>query len=345
MNIVGQIRWSQRQKLSRLARTARNPNIARRALTVVQLARGRSVAQVAETVCAARSTVYHWVEWFRAGGIAALLQERRGSPRRTVTEVVVREMEVLLETSPQALGYLRSRWSSELLARELQARTGVNIHPSTVRRALGDNAWVWRRARPTLHIADPRKRQRMRAIRGALASRKPKVEVFYQDEADVDLNPRIGAAWRRRGSACQDAIPTPGQNRKAYLAGALHAHTGKLVWIGGVRKDSALFIEQLAALERAYPKAKRLVLITDNYAVHKSHAVNAWLAKHPRFELLFQPAYHPWVNRIERLWKAMHDTVTRNHRCRTLDELCARVVRFLEVVQPFPGAGHACATL
>jgi transposase len=79
--------------------------------------------------------------------------------------------------------------------------------------------------------------------------------------------------------------------------------------------------------------------------MRKSRAVTAWLAKHPKFELLFQPAYHPWVNRIERLWKAIHATVTRNHRCRTLEELCAQVARFLDVVQPFPGAGHACATM
>lgn len=181
--------------------------------------------------------------------------------------------------------------------------------------------------------------------KAAYARAEPGVEVFYQDEADIDLNPRIGPAWRRRGGVHQEAVPTPGKNRKAYVAGALHARTGTVVWVGGVRKDSALFIAQLAALEQAYPKAKRLILILDNYGVHKSHAVNAWLATHPRIELLFQPAYHPWVNRIERLWKALHDTVTRNHRCRTLKELCAQVARFLEAAQPFPGAGHACASM
>ena len=345
MSIVGAIRWSQRQKLCRLARKSCEASLVRRALAVVQLARGRGVGQVAEALSAARSTVYLWARWFREGGIDALLEERRGSERRTVTEKVLKEMESLLETTPQTLGYLRSRWSSELLAHELRVRTGVAIHPSTVRRALGGNDWVWRRARPTLHIADPRKKQRMRAIRRALARRERGVEVFYQDEADVDLNPRIGPAWRRRGGAYQEAVPTPGKNCKAYVAGALHARTGRVIWVGGLRKDSALFIEQLAALEQAYPSARRLLLILDNYGVHKSHKVNTWLASHPRIELLFQPAYHPWVNRIERLWKAMHDTVTRNHRCRTLEELCAHVARFLEVVQPFPGAGHACATM
>jgi len=345
MSIVGKVRWSQRAKLLRLARTSREPQVVRRALAIRQLTRGRSVAQVAEALGAARSTVYQWANWFLEGGIAALVTERRGSERRTMTPAMVDALVGLLETNPQALGYLRSRWSSELLAHVLRARTEVAIHASTVRRALADLEWVWRRARPTLHIADPRKAQRLRAIEHALARRRPGVEVFYQDEADIDLNPRIGPAWRRRGADHQDAIPTPGQNRKAYIAGALHARTGRVVWVGGLRKDSALFIAQLEALDAAYPKARRLVLILDNYGVHKSHVVNAWVAQHPKFEFLFQPAYHPWVNRIERLWKALHDTVTRNHRCRTLDQLCQHAARFLDVVQPFPGSGHACATM
>ena len=67
--------------------------------------------------------------------------------------------------------------------------------------------------------------------------------------------------------------------------------------------------------------------------------------ENPKFQLLFQPTYSPWVNVIERLWKAMHDTVTRNHRCRLMFEQCQSVARFLEVVQPFPGNGHAVALL
>ncbi len=99
MSIVGKIRWSQRQKLARLARKERDAKIVRRALAVTQLARGLGVAQVAETLGVARSTVYHWARWFREGGIPALLEERRGSARRTLNDIVLREMEALLGTT------------------------------------------------------------------------------------------------------------------------------------------------------------------------------------------------------------------------------------------------------
>ena len=48
--------------------------------------------------------------------------------------------------------------------------------------------------------------------------------VFYEDEVDIHLNPKLGADWMMRGQ--QKKVATPGQNRKHYLAGALHAGTG-----------------------------------------------------------------------------------------------------------------------
>lgn len=229
MSIVGRIRWSQRNKLARIARKSREPRVVRRALAMSQLARGQTVAKVAEAVCAARSTIYQWAQRFVTGGIDALHSDHRGSERWTMNIATVAALEAFLETTPLDHGYLRSRWSSELLAKELQLCTGIGIHASTVRRALGNLDWVWRRARPTLHIADPRKAQRLRAIARALTCRDPGVGVYYQDEAEFDLNPRIGPAWRRLGAGFQEAILTPGQNRKAFIAGALHAHTGKVV--------------------------------------------------------------------------------------------------------------------
>ena len=182
----------------------------------------------------------------------------------------------------------------------------------------------------------------MRAIARVLRRRRG-VEVFYVDEADVDFNPRIGPAWTRRG--VQPQVPTPGQNRKHYLAGALNAHTGHVVWVEHARKNTALFVKLLQALRRRYRAARRIVLILDNYVIHKSVYASNWLAKNGKFRLVFQPTYSPWVNQIERLWKTMHDTVTRNHRCPTFEALAQHIIRFLDVVQPFPGNNHALAKL
>lgn len=332
-----------RRRFKRIAQ--RHPDAAyrRRALALLQLHAhgGVGVSAVAEQLCAARSSVQRWRGQYEEFGEAGIAPQPRGRTDWKATEPVLQALEALARTAPADHGYLRSRWSSELLAEELARQHGPQVHATTVRRWLRRLAWGWRRARPTLMIRDPHKSARLRAIGRALADDTPGTEVFYLDEADIDLNPRIGADWMPRGQ--QRQVPTPGRNRKCYMAGALHARTGRVVWVEHDRKTSLLFLRLLNELRRTYRAARRLVLILDNYIIHKSQIARRWLANNPKFQLLFQPAYHPWVNRIERLWKQLHDNVTRNHHQPTLPALMNNVRRFMRACQPFPGASPALA--
>lgn len=333
-----------RRQLQRVVQKSRDKNHARRALAILQLREtGGCVAEVARRLCAARSSVQRWGGLFEDYGVQGLAPLRRGRSDYKAHDKVLEALEKLLDTMPQDHGYLRSRWSSELLAVVLKQCTGVSVHATSIRRWLKRLAYVWRRARPTVHIRDPRKSARMRAVNRALSEgeRDPFTEVFYADEADVDLNPRIGADWMPRGQ--QLAVPTPGKNRKRYLAGALNTRTGHVVWGEHERKDSSLFIHLLYKLHRTYRRARRIILIVDNYVIHKSRVTQSWLARHPKFRLVFQPAYCPWVNAIERLWKQLHDTVTRNHRHATMSKLMHDVRTFMKALSPFPGAGQALA--
>lgn len=339
MPIVERGPRAERRRLQHLVRKPTDVDEGRRALAILRLMDGATVAQVSGLLEAARSSVYRWAKRYQQFGLAGLLSATRGRVHRTVTHELIERLHELLGQTPQAYGYLRSTWSSELLAKAL----GQPIHASTVRRLLPKLGYRWRRARPTLCKRDPHKAEKLKAIHEAIESADEYTEVFFVDEVDIDFNPRIGFSWRRRG--VQEAIPTPGQNQKHYVAGALHAHSGRLVWVEHARKNTTLFIKLLDELRQRYRRARRVVLILDNYNIHKSHRVRTWLEANPKFDLLFQPVYHPWVNDIERLWRAMHDTVTRNHRCNTMRELCHNVIRFFDVVQPFPGNGHGVAQL
>ena len=79
--------------------------------------------------------------------------------------------------------------------------------------------------------------------------------------------------WRRtRPTLC---LRDPGKNRKHYVAGALHAHTARLVWVEHECKNSTLFLKLLDAVRRHYRRARRIVLILDNYIVHNTERVAA----------------------------------------------------------------------
>jgi transposase len=247
-------------------------------------------------------------------------------------------LNALLKLSPQDIGYQRARWSTELMAKEVNRLFELKIHASTIRRWLPRLGIVWRRAAPTLHIKDPLKEEKLNKIREALQKNCVDHPVFYEDEVDTHLNPKIGADWIRRGK--QKKVVTPGQNAKHYLAGALHAGTGKVSYVASNRKNSNLFIAMLKQLKSQYRRAKTITLVVDNYIIHKSKKTQRWLAQKPKFVLLLQPVYSLWVNKIEKLWHALHETVTRHHQCKTLWRLMERVRYFMDSASPFPGGDH-----
>jgi transposase len=153
--------------------------------------------------------------------------------------------------------------------------------------------------------------------------------LLYVDEVDVHLNPKIGPGYKLRGQ--QKEVLTPGKNGKRYLAGALNAQTGRLAWVEGERKTGALFIVLVDHLvKRAYCRAGVIHLVLDNFRIHSSKAVEAARQRWGgRVQFHFLPPYCPDENRIERLWKDLHDKVTRNHTCPDLDTLMINVNNYL----------------
>jgi transposase len=324
-----------RRRLTHVVRKDRDGDYRRRANALLLLHEGLAVSETARLLLTSRKSVREWRARYQRFGEAGLVLQGRGRQATTVTEELCAKVLELVEREPKEHGYLHSRWTSELLAECLKALMGVDIHASTIRRLLPELGVVWNRARPTLCIRDPKKAQKMRAIDRALEAAGVNDPVFYVDEADVDLNPRIGFGWMKKGK--QTAVPTPGKNQKRYLAGALHAQTGQVVWVEWHAKNAELFVLLLAELCKRYRRARSITLIADNYVIHKSAMTECFLRHHPKLRILFQPAYHPWVNKIELLWKKLHDTVTRNHRYATMAQLMDAVRSFMNQIAPFPG--------
>jgi len=188
----------------------------------------------------------------------------------------------------------------------------------------------WGMARPIVVCpwSKARKGRRLRAIR-KIIDRLPAGEVaYFEDEVDIHLNPRIGRDWMLPGQ--QKLVLTPGQNRKRYLAGARAVKGNDLVFVSSIRKNSDLFLALLEKLRRHRPGVRRIHLILDNYGIHSSRGVSRYLGKEARiFRLHFLPPYCPEHNDIERLWRKVHANVTRNHRCKTIDQLLRQVTWYL----------------
>jgi transposase len=130
------------------------------------------------------------------------------------------------------------------------------------------------------------------------------------------------------------------------------------------RHRAVEFIKFLTKLDTEVPAGLQVHLICDNYSTHKTPAVTAWLARHPRFHTHFTPTYSSWLNQVERwfglltdqkLRRGVHKNVQALERdirawittwnenprpftwTKTADEILERLASYL---QRIPGAGH-----
>jgi len=336
MTISLRLARGQRRRVKRLLQKTRSRIEALRARILLLLHEGHEPSAAAAITGCARATVYRTLYRFEELGEEALFDQRQRREPTKVSTAVEGTLVGYIDRSPQALGWQRTTWTLELLAVQLTQDTGVRLSPSHVRNVLLANQVRRGRPRAGLRIPVRGRRRTLKKIDRLVKRASDEDEVFYVDEADIDLNPRIGATYMRRGK--QLIVLTPGKNVKRYVAGALNARTGKVVHVVAQRKNSELFVALLDALRRAYRGARRIHLVLDNYIIHKSRRTTRHLALvGGRFALHFLPPYSPESNVIERLWKQLHDHVTRNHTHRTIEALMEAVDDFLRDVQPFPG--------
>ena len=337
--IVFELRRPVKRRLQALLAKTKDAGLRTRVLIILHLARGKSTADVAEAVHYDPSAVRKVRTRFLVAGEAGLLDARRDNGRPKVDADLLAALHDLLAHSPQDFRWHRRTWTQELLARTLAEQTGVAVSPSTVARMLSTLGARWGAPKPIVACWWP-KAQRQRRLREIedLIEHLPRNEVVvYEDEVDIDLNPRLGRDWMQRGT--QRLILTPGKNEKHYLAGALNPKTGEVLYVNNGRKNAYLFRLMLDRLGQHYAKAKRIHVVLDNYGIHQAKAVlkDLEVKHHGRIVLHFLPPYCPDHNRIERLWRELHANVTRHHRCKTLKQLLANVYRFLDRVAPYPG--------
>jgi len=320
----------ERRRLIKLGRKSRDPATALRFQAVAALAGGRSSVRVARELDIARSTVVNAAARFSEGGAEALYDQRSWNGATKVDEPFrVRIAELLLYT-PEDFGWSRPTWTRELLCLQMTSEGWPTVAVCTMGRAL---AMVGARLgvpKPVVLCPWPRdaRRRKLTQIR-ALESRASAAEpVFYEDEVDIHLNPKVGRDWMLRGH--QRRVVTPGKNEKFYLGGALDVRTGALITTGAPRKDAALFCALLRLLAKTYARARRIHIILDNYGVHSAKLTKHTLVElRGRIVLHFLPPYCPDANRIERVWQDLHANVTRNHRCKTMTQLLANARAYL----------------
>jgi transposase len=325
--IVLKVRHSVKERLGKMLGKCRNAGTRLRYLMIINVINGRSARETEKVLHVHHTTVGRVVERFRRYGEAGLQDGRGDNGADKLGEGYLQRLHTIVSKSPDVYGWRRPTWTRELLIETMVRLTGVRIHVTTMSRALALIKARRGRPKPIVGCPWPKavKTRRLRQLQRLIATLPRRERVFYEDEVDIHLNPKIGLDWMIQGQ--QKQVLTPGQNEKRYLAGALDVRTGVVIWVEGQRKTSYLFLDLLDRLRRLYPQERCLHLILDNYRIHKSDIVHAALQGYlsGKVKLHFLPPYCPDNNKIERVWEDLHANVTRNHRQPTMTKLMEAV--------------------
>jgi transposase len=329
--MVVRVRRPVKRGLRKLRRETADKGLAARCQIVLLWGEGEFWFDIAKGVGCSLSWVGRVIRRFRDHGIAGLYDRREDNGQTKLDEHYLTMLYDVVDRQPPDFGYPRPTWTQELLAKVMQEQTGVVVHPGTMSRALKQIGARLGQPKPVVGCpwSQTAKNRRLAAIRRTINGMSAGETAVYLDEVDIHLNPKVGPDWMNRGK--QKELLTPGQNVKRYVCGALNVETGCIEYVAGERKNSLLFLATLQRLLEVYPDATMIHVVLDNFRIHSSKQVQAWMKDNGRqIRLHFLPPYCPDHNKIERKWRDLHAAVTRNHRCRMIEELMKNVQQWLK---------------
>jgi len=115
------------------------------------------------------------------------------------------------------------------------------------------------------------------------------------------------------------------------LFAALNALDGTVIGSCMDQHRQEEFLKFLRAVNREVPKGLAVHMILDNYATHKHQDVDAWLAKHPRFQLHFTPTSSSWLNLVERWLRELTGKALRRDVFHSVPDLIASIEEYMKV--------------
>lgn len=230
---------------------------------------------------------------------------------------------------PATRGCDRARWRLADLRAALPWL--ADYTDSGVAKALHRLGVRLKRGRLRLHSPDPdyqAKRDRIDRTLARARTDPDRVALYYGDEMSCYRQPSLADRWfpvREEPTA----ELSHQSNTRHRVGGAVEAVTGRVVRVSGHKIGVAKLTELLRELRAADPD-RTLVLVWDNWSIHRHHTVVAE-ARRQRIRLVWLPTYAPWLNPIEKLWRWLKQEVLHHHRLADdWETLTHRIDRFLD---------------
>jgi transposase len=305
-----------------LQRWARRPSsaqaLALRSRIVLGCAAGDTNQAVACRERVTPQTVGKWRQRFVERRLDGLLDEPRpGQPRKITDEQVERVIVKTLEERPPDSG---THWST----RKMAAATGLSQTAiSKIWRTFGlqpHRVEHWKLSKDPLFV------EKVRDIVGLYLDPPERAMVLCVDEkSQIQALDRTQPILPMLPGTPERATHDYKRSGTSTLFAALELATGKVIGSLHQRHRAIEFKKFLQTLDREVPADLEVHLVLDNYATHKTPAIQRWLAAHPRFVLHFTPTGASWLNLVERWFAELTNRKLKRGAHRSVRELNADI--------------------
>jgi transposase len=310
-----------------LERWARRPNsaqaLAQRSRIVLACAEGVSNQVVARRERVTPQTVGKWRARFVERRLDGLVDEPRpGQPRKITDEQVERVIVKTLEQAPPDGG---THWST----RQMAAATGLNqTAVSRIWRAFAlqpHRVEHWKLSKDPLFV------EKVRDVVGLYLDPPERAVVLCVDEkSQIQALDRTAPTLPMLPGTPARATHDYKRSGTSTLFAALEVASGRVIGSLHARHRAIEFKTFLARLDAEVPAELQVHLILDNYATHKTPAIQRWLAAHPRFVLHFTPTGASWLNLVERWFAELTNRKLRRGAHRSVRELNSDIRDWIE---------------
>ena len=277
-------RWSRRAKSSQA--------LALRCKIVLGCADGMSNKDIAVELRVHPTTVTKWRTRFIAHRLDGLIDEDRpGRPPSIGLDQIEDVVVATLEQTPVNA----THWSRASMAQ----RSGLSR--STIGRIWRDFGLKPHRVDTFTLSKDPLFVEKVVDVVGLYHNPPERAVVLCVDEkSQIQALDRSQPVLPMMPGTPERATHSYVRNGITTLFAAFDIADGTVIGELHRQHRATEFKKFLITIDKTVPAELDIHLVCDNYSTHKTPAVKAWLARHPRFHLHFTPTSSSWINQVER---------------------------------------------
>jgi transposase len=284
----------ERVQLERWARRAKSSQVlALRSRIVLGCAEPGAVSkEVAARLGCSETTVGKWRRRFLRERLDGLVDEDRpGRPSSVSLDQVEDVIVATLESKPADA----THWSQSSMAK----RTGLSR--STIGRIWRDFGLKPHRVDGFKVSTDPLFVERVVDVVGLYHNPPERAVVLCVDEkSQIQALDRSQPVLPMMPGMPQRRTHDYRRNGITSLFAAFNVADGTVITELHRQHRASEFKKFLATIDKTVPEGLGVYIVADNYGTHKTPAIKAWLAKHPRFHMHFTPTGSSWLNQVER---------------------------------------------